>query len=342
MMKRVIKLPTPPRFVSYGAVGGQYEGEGPLGEKFDLIDTSDKFGSSTWESAESEMARLCLNLTLSKNKMSHRDLDLLVAGDLQNQCVSSSAASLDLGVPYISLYGACSTCTEGLLVLSSFLSIEEGTGAVITSSHNSAAERQFRTPLEYGAQRTPTSQWTSTSAGAFLLSTDESVINNSLYKNVVIEKMMIGRMQDGSTTDGANMGAAMSFAAADSIITYFAETGESPKDFDLIVTGDLGKVGSSMLKEMLSLHLPTASERHTDCGLMLYDIKRRDVHSGASGCGTSASVLASEILPKLETGRLKNILFMSTGALMSPSSVLQGQNIVGIAPVVHLKYSPIN
>lgn len=339
-MKRVIKLNTPPRFVSYGAVGGQYEGEGPLGDKFDLIDNTDRFGCKTWESAESEMARLCLNLTLSKNKMSHKDLDLLVAGDLQNQCVSSSAASLDLGVPYVSLYGACSTCTEGLAVLSAFLCTEVGTGASLTSSHNSAAERQFRTPLEYGAQRTPSSQWTSTTAGAFVLSNDESVIAGSIYKNVLIEKMMIGRMQDGSTTDGANMGGAMSFAAADSIITYFAETGESPKDYDLIVTGDLGKVGSGMLCEMLALHLPTAVDRHTDCGLLLYDLNMRDVHAGASGCGTSASVLAADILPKLENGRLKNVLFLSTGALMSPSSVLQGQNIVGIAPVVHLKYSP--
>ena len=178
-MKRVIKLPTPPRFVSYGAVGGQYEGEGPIGEKFDLIDNTDRFGASTWESAESEMARLCINLTLAKNRMSHKDLDLLVAGDLQNQCVSSSAAALDFGVPYISLYGACSTCTEGLVVMSSFLSVEAGTGAVITSSHNSAAERQFRTPLEYGAQRTPSSQWTSTSAGAFILSTDRAVASKS-------------------------------------------------------------------------------------------------------------------------------------------------------------------
>lgn len=339
-MKRVINFNTPPRFVSYGAVGGRYEGEGPLGGSFDLVDSTDRFGASTWESAESEMARLCLNLTLSKNKMSHEDLDLLVAGDLQNQCVSSSAAALNLGVPYISLYGACSTCTEGLIVLSAFLSTEAGTGASITSSHNSAAERQFRTPLEYGAQRTPSAQWTSTTAGAFVLSNDEEVISRSIYKNVIIEKMMIGRMQDGSTTDGANMGGAMSFAAADSIITYFAETGEDPRDFDLIVTGDLGKVGSGMLREMLDLHLPSATERHTDCGLLLYDLNRRDVHSGASGCGTSASVLAADILPRLEAGRLKNVLFLSTGALMSPSSVLQGQNIVGIAPIVHLKYSP--
>ena len=339
-MKRVIKLNTPPRFVSYGAVGGRYEGEGPLGERFDLIDETDRFGSPTWESAESEMARLCLNLALSKNKMSHMDLDLLVAGDLQNQCVSSSAASLDLGVPYVSLYGACSTCTEGLLVLSAFLSCEVGTGASLTSSHNSAAERQFRTPLEYGAQRTPTSQWTSTTAGAFVLSNDEEVISRSVYKNVVIEKMMIGKMQDGATTDSANMGGAMSFAAADSIITYFANTGESPRDYDLILTGDLGKVGSGMLREMLALHLPSATDRHSDCGLLLYDLSRRDVHAGASGCGTSASVLAADILPRLEDGRLKNVLFLSTGALMSPSSVLQGQNIVGIAPAVHLKYSP--
>jgi len=339
-MKRVIKLPTPPRFISYGAVGGREEGEGPLGSLLDMCDPTSRFGADSWEMAESEMARLALNISLAKIKKSHTVLDLIVAGDLQNQCVSSSLAALDLSVPYISLYGACSTCTEGLLVLSSLLSLEGGTGAVLTSSHNSAAERQFRTPLEYGAQRTPTSQWTATASGAFILSTDEQLIKDSRFGNVIIEKIMVGKMQSGAITDGANMGGAMAFAAADSIITYFSTSGDSPEDYDLIVTGDLGRVGSSILCQLLDLHLPSARDRHTDCGLLLYDMNMRDAHSGASGCGCSAAVLSCHILPLLERGALKNVLFLSTGALMSPSSVLQGQSIVGIAPAVHLKYKP--
>ena len=328
-MRKIISFEkNPPSFLSYAAVGGFEEGRGPLGKNFDFIDSTDRFGMPTWERAEGEMGRLCLNLALSKNNLSESSLDALLAGDLENQCTASSGGLYSFGIPYIGLYSACSTCTEALLLLSTLISHTEiSIGATVTTSHNSAAERQFRSPIEYGGQRPPTAQWTATAAGAFILG------NGGRVK---IKNGMIGKIVDGLTTDASNMGCAMARAALDSIYTYFSLSALSPRDFDLIVTGDLGSVGSSVLEELLDKEVPGAASRHVDCGNLLYDVKNADVHSGASGCGCSASVLASHFLPSLEEGLFKNILFLSTGALMSPSSVMQSENILGIAPVIHL------
>lgn len=336
-MKRIKKLGASARFVSWCAVGGYEEKNGPLGEAFDLCDESDSFGQKTWEMAEGEMGRCALNLALSKCNLSHKSIELLVAGDLQNQCVASSVGLDSFGSPFLGIYGACSTCTEALLILSSMIECDAvKTGACITTSHNSAAERQFRTPLEYGGQRSPSAQWTSTAAGSFVLSSDEDIIKSAKVSAVEISDFMIGRIVDGATADGSNMGAAMSFAAAQSLIEYFAESDMKPRDFDYIVTGDLGKVGSDILKAILEERLPGAATKHIDCGNLLYDKRKQDVHAGASGCGTSASVLASYFLPRLEEGELSDVLFLSTGALMSPSSILQGNTIKGIAPIIHL------
>ena len=336
-MERIKKLTNPPRFISYSAVGGYEEKHGPLGSLFDLCDPTDEFGQKTWEMAEGEMGRCALNLALSKCNLSHENLELIIAGDLQNQCVATSVGLGTFGAPFLGIYGACSTCTEALLILSAM--IESGavtTGACVTTSHNSAAERQFRTPLEYGAQRSPSAQWTSTAAGSFVLTGNEDLISSSKLSAVEISDFMIGRIVDGATADASNMGAAMSFAAAESIIEYFKYSDMKLRDFDFIVTGDLGKVGSDILRAVLDEHLPTASRKHLDCGSLLYDGAIKDVHAGASGCGTSASVLSTYFLPKLECGELRDILFLSTGALMSPSSVLQGNTIKGIAPVIHI------
>ena len=330
-MKRITRMKTPIHFKSWAAVGGYEERRGPLGEKFDFCDTSDKFGQKTWELAEAEMGRVALNTSLSKVSLSHSDVELLIAGDLQNQCVASSTGLSSFGIPFLGVYGACSTCTESIMTLSSFIDSSEDMqiGAALTTSHNAAAERQFRTPIEYGGQRSPTAQWTSTAAGAFIIARG--------YGEVMITEYMPGRIVDGSTSDGANMGGAMAFAAFDSISAYFMESGEDIRSFDYIVTGDLGKVGSNILKELLSKELPGAEGLHTDCGLLLYDFQNQDAHSGASGCGTSASVLASHFLPLLKENKIHKILFLSTGALMSPSSLLQGENIYGIAPLIRLE-----
>ena len=327
---RITSLSEGIRFVSYSAVGGFEEKQGPLGEKFDFCDESDKFGQDTWEIAEAEMGRISLNIALSKANLSHGEIELLVAGDLQNQCVASSIGLSSFGIPYLGVYGACSTCTESLMILSSFMNSnkEMKYGAAITTSHNSAAERQFRTPIEYGGQRTPSAQWTATAGGSFILGREGKT---------AIKEYMPGRIIDGATSDGSNMGGAMAFAAADTILNYFAETDYPNSHFDYIVTGDLGKVGSDILPDILKKARPGLEKFHTDCGLLLYDFDKKDVHSGASGCGTSASVLSTHFLPLLDGGKIKRILFLSTGALMSPSSLLQGENIFGITPLLNIE-----
>jgi len=328
-VRRILDFGREVSFLSYAAAGGREEGRGPLGKSFDLIDESSLFGKETWEGAEAEMARCTLNLAMKKGKIKPRMLDAILAGDLENQCVASSSGLFSFGIPYIGLYSACSTATEALLLLSSLIfSGGIKSGASVTCSHNSAAERQFRTPVEYGGQRSPTAQWTATAAGAFCLGRGGSVI---------IREGLIGKIVDGLTRDASNMGAAMARAAYDTVYTYFSLSRLRPEDFDLIVTGDLGKYGSEILKELLLRELPEASARHVDCGCLLYDEKIQDVHAGASGCGCSASVLASHFLPLLEKGKLHRILFMSTGALMNPMSVLQGENILGICPLIRIE-----
>ena len=329
---KILKFNKKIYFLSHAAVGGYEEGRGSLGKNFDFINNDDTFGQKTWELAEAEMCRTAVNIALGKKNISHTDLSFLVGGDLQNQCVASSLGTASFGVPFLGVYGACSTATEGIAILSSVLNCsgDNTLGCVVTSSHNSAAERQFRTPVEYGSQRNKSAQWTATAAGAFILSS--SFCKNSPY----ICEAMAGRVIDGATKDSASMGPAMAFAAADTIISYFSLSSLTPKDFDFIITGDLGCNGSSILREILSDKLPSAVSRHVDCGLLLYNSENQDVHSGASGCGTSASVLSCHFLPLLEKGEISRILFLSTGALMSPSSIMQGQNIFGVAPLIHI------
>ena len=332
-MQKITYLENPIYFESHAAVGGFEEGRGPLGECFDLIDDKDLFGMKTWEKAEGEMSRLALNLALKKRSLEPSDLNVLVAGDLQNQCVASSGGLFTFGVPFLGLYGACSTCTESLLVLTSMLTTSQNytRGASVTSSHNCAAERQFRTPIEYGGQRTPTSQWTTTASGAFILS--------KVPSRAKITAFMPGKIIDGYTKDQSNMGAAMALSAFDSISRFFEEN--DPDSFDLILTGDLGKVGSSVLESLLCEKLTRYGTKlaslHKDAGLLIYDLNKQDVHSGASGCGCSASVLSTYVLPRVERGEISKMLLLSTGALMSSSSVSQGDNILGVAPLIQIE-----
>ena len=325
-MRKILYFENDVSFLGAAAVGGREERKGPLGDFFDFCDTTDRFGMNTWEAAEAELARISLNIAMKKVGVSPEDLDVLLAGDLENQCVASSSGLFSFGIPYVGLYSACSTSTEALLLLSNLISsglLKKG--ATVTTSHNSAAERQFRTPIEYGGQRSPTSQWTATAGGSFILGAGGKV---------KIKEGIIGKIVDGLTKDATNMGAAMARAAFDTIYTYFSLSDKKPSFFDLIITGDLGKYGSQILEDLLKNEIPGAEKIHIDCGNLLYDENIQDCHAGASGCGCSASVLASYILPKLEKGELKNVLFLSTGALMSPSSVLQGENILGIAPLL--------
>lgn len=317
------------RVAASAAVVGREEAKGPLGEKFDFHDDSNRFGAKTWEQAEAGAIGMALAFALKKWG-SPKPPELLFAGDLQNQCMASAEGLLPFSFPYIGLYGACSTMTEGLLLASIALTARVvETAAAASSSHNAAAERQFRLPLEYGGQRAPTAQWTATAAGAFVLRQGGD--------GVRITHGMAGRMVDSGITDASNMGAAMAPAAADSILSFLKESGTSVHHYDAIVTGDLGTEGSallSMLCENEGVHL---GDKHLDCGCLLYDLARQDAHAGASGCGCSASVLSAHFLPLIREGKLRRVLFLSTGALMSPQSVEQGGDIYGIAPCILLE-----
>lgn len=330
-MRRIIDFEKRPYIISSASVVGKEERDGPLGELFDFSDPTDRFGQDTWEKAEGEMGRISLALAMEKAGLSRDKIDVLFAGDLENQCVASSCGLYSFGIPYIGLYSACSTCTEALLLLSSMIgSGQIACGATVTTSHNSAAERQFRTPIEYGAQRTPTSQWTATAAGAFILSCEKG-------SDIYVDNAMVGKIVDGLSTDGSNMGMAMARSAYDSVYTYLSLREEKINTLDAIITGDLGRLGSDIFCEMIKKEFSRAAEIHLDCGAILYDKNKKNSGAGASGCGCSASVLSSHILPRMKSGELSDILFISTGALMSPGSILQGENILGIAPIINIR-----
>ena len=327
MQNRILKFKNA-AIISSASVVGKYEHEGPLGKYFDLHDSTDKFGMNTWELAESEMQRLAFNTALAKLSASEQAVDALFAGDLLNQCVSSSYGLLDFDIPYFGLYGACSTAAEGIMLASA--TVNAGyfrTAAAVTSSHYCSAERQYRSPVEYGAQRSPTAQWTVTGAGAFLISGEGQVKVSEALPGIVVEK---------GVCDASNMGAAMAPAAADTLLRYFRHSGCSVSEFDLIVTGDLGAEGGSILCELLLSENLDIRAVYNDCGKMIYDLKKQDKHAGGSGCGCSAAVLASYILPLLERGDLRDVIFVGTGAMMSPSSIQQGQAIPAVAHLIRL------
>ena len=329
--KQTVALAQPPSIVGRSNVVGKKEGEGPLASFFDYIAGEDTFGESTWEKAESAMQKRALAQALEKAGLAARELDWLFAGDLLNQCIGSSYAAREQNLPFFGLYGACSTMGEGLALASMVL--DGGFGeraATVASSHFCSAERQYRTPLEYGGQRTPTAQWTVTGAGAVILSRE----GNGPY----ITHVTPGRVVDKGIKDANNMGAAMAPAAWDTISAHLRDTGRSPSDYDLIVTGDLGELGSQLLLELLERDGIQLSN-HTDCGLLIFDQKRQDVHCGGSGCGCCASVLTGYLLTGLEQGKWKRILFCPTGALHSPTASCQGESIPGICHAIAISAS---
>lgn len=319
-------LANPPSLAGWANVAGKKEGEGPLAHTFDYIDGDDTFGESTWEKSESAMQKQALSLALDKAGQAASKLDWLFAGDLLNQCIGSSFAARGQQIPFFGLYGACSTMGEGLALAS--MTLDGGFGewaAVTASSHFCSAERQYRTPLEYGGQRTPTAQWTATAAGAAVLAREGP--------GPYVTHVTVGRIVDKGITDTNNMGAAMAPAAHATITAHFNDTGRSPSSYDMIFTGDLGVLGSELLIELLKkdgieLH------NHADCGSMLFDIKNQDVHCGGSGCGCCACVLTGHILNNMKAGKWKNILFCPTGALHSPTSAFQGESIPGICHAI--------
>ena len=326
----VFQTETPVRIESYAAVVGEKEGKGPLGDCFDKVVSDSHFGRDTWEQAESQFQLEAVGLALRKAQLTAESLDVICAGDLINQCIGSAYSMRELAAPFLGLYGACSTMAEGLLITA--LLTDCGLAhhaAAVTSSHFSTAERQFRFPLSYGGQRTPTAQWTCTASGAVILSQEKGSIS--------IGGGCIGRINDLNISDINNMGSAMAPAAADTISRYLSATVTSPNDYDYIITGDLGMVGSQLLLDLLMKQGIDISQQHRDCGAMIFDADTQDTHCGGSGCGCGASVLCGNFLPLLENGEAHNVLFAATGALMSPMSLQQGESIPAISHLVHLR-----
>ena len=327
--KGIIELKSRPSILSTGHIVGKKEHEGPLGRFFEKFDETDEFGMKTWEQSESETQRLALCAALDAGRLGIHEIDAIFAGDLINQCTSSGYGLANFDAPFFGLYGACSTIAEGLILASMLVdSGKFSKAAAVTSSHNCSAERQFRFPLEYGGQRPPTAQWTVTGAGAFIVGGHSG--------SPFITEVLPGRVTDKGITDANNMGAAMAPAAADTLKRYFDESGKKPGDFSAIFTGDLGFEGSGILVDFLAAEGYDISGVHRDCGLLMYDRVGQDVHAGGSGCGCSASVLSAYIIRKLLEGELRDILFIATGALMSPASVQQGLTIPGIAHLLRI------
>jgi len=324
---------TRPRIAASACAAGPREAQGPLGERFDLVAQSPDFGQESYEQAEVALLREACRICLGKAEMGEKRVQAMLGGDLLNQIMPSSLAARSLKIPFLGMYGACSTMSESLLVGAMLADGGYASPVLCTAgSHYATAERQFRFPLEYGNQRTPASQWTVTGAGAVLLTAagEESAVPPL----ACLTRGCIGRIVDMGVTDANNMGAAMAPAAAATLCAYFDDTGESPDDFDRVITGDLGSVGSHLLLEWSEkMGHPLPEERMMDCGLTIYD-PGQDSHAGGSGCGCSAVVLSSYILPKLQSGEWRRVLFMATGALLSPTTSQQGESIPGVAHAV--------
>ena len=343
--RHTIEFTEMPRVVGAAAVVGKKESEGPLAQWFDrtIIDTT--MGGETWEKAEALFQKEAVTIATVKSGVKCENIDYIFAGDLLNQCISSSYGLRDFGIPFLGQYGACSTMAQTIACASVF--VESGAGdicAAVTSSHFCSAERQFRFPLQYGGQRTPTAQWTVTGSGSMVISAAENgslkkpelIANESELKDqIAVKHICTGKIIDMGITDANNMGSAMAGAAADTIYRFLSDTNTAPNDYDMIVTGDLGKVGTEILYELLERENINIRDNHKDCGLMIFDLNEQDVHSGGSGCGCSASVLCSYIYMNMLKKKLNNILFVATGALMSPTIVQQGESIPGIAHLVH-------
>ena len=322
-------LPQMPVITAWASVAGKKESEGPLAHCFDVTSQDTYFGQKTWEQAEKQMQKTALETLVKKAGISKQQLGAVFSGDLLNQCIGSSFTLRNTGVPHLGLYGACSTMAESLLLASMAVSGGFSDKVVaMTSSHFASSERQYRFPLGYGGQRTPTAQWTVTGSGAALLC--------SAGKGPRVESCTMGTVTDLGIKDANNMGAAMAPAAYATIRAHLDDLGSAPEDYDLIVTGDLGQLGKDMLLELAKSDGLSLGGRLVDCGTLVFDPTTQDVHSGGSGCGCSAITLCGYLLDQLDTGKKKRILFCGTGALLSPTSTQQGLPIPGVAHAVSI------
>lgn len=326
--KQSLRFETCPAICAYAAIAGKKERAGPLGTYFDHTDPDTYFGQKTWEKAENQMQQLALQATLKKGALPPEAVDVVFSGDLLNQCIGSSFSLRGTGIPVLGLYGACSTMAEALLLAAA--AIDGGYAAhaaALTSSHFAAAERQYRNPLGYGAQRTPTAQWTVTGAGCMLLGRAGS--------GPYLEAATVGRICDLGIQDANQMGAAMAPAAYDTLTAHFCDLHRKAEDYDFIVTGDLGKIGRQIVLDFFR-HDGITLTNYDDCGCMIYDLETQDVHAGGSGCGCSASVLCGYLMRLFQQKKLRRLLFCGTGALLSPTSTNQGESIPGVCHAVSI------
>ena len=327
--KRTIALAHPPSVLSFANIGGRQEGDGPLAAHFDELSDDSFFGEKTWEKGESAMQKKVLQRALDRARLKPADLDYILAGDLLNQCIGSSFGLRDFGIPFYGLYGACSTMGESLSLAA--LLIDGGfarRAAALTSSHFCTAERQYRMPVPYGSQRTPTAQWTATASGCTILADDGP--------GPYVTHVTCGKIVDRGVADANNMGAAMAPAAYDTLSAFFRDTKTTPDDYDLVITGDLGEVGHAIVRDFFAKDGIQLGNNFQDCGLLLYDRQNQDMHAGASGCGCSASVLNGYLLGGMRERKWTRIVFAPTGALLSPTSSFQGESIPGICHAVCL------
>ncbi len=325
-----VSLSSRPTVWSSAAVVGKKEGEGPMAKYFDAIFEDTRMGQDSWEKAESMFQKEALACALNKAGVAPSQLQYLFAGDLLNQCTASAFGLRESGVPLLGQYGACSTMAQTLAVSAVF--VDSGAAdlcAAVTSSHFCSAERQFRYPLAYGGQRTPTAQWTATAAGCAVVGMGG--------KGAHIRDICAGRVVDLGITDANNMGAAMAPAAHEAIFAFFQDTKTTPKDYDLILTGDLGVLGHQIVTEWFARDGVDVAANYKDCGMLLYDIQQQDMHAGASGCGCAAGVLCGYLLTEMEKGAWKRILFAPTGALLSPTTTFQGESIPSISHAVTIE-----
>ena len=326
-----IQFDKAPHIISAASVVGKKEGEGPLGKLFDLVGDDPMFGEDNWEKAESTLQKEAAQMALGKAGLLPTQIRYLFAGDLLGQLIATSFGVVDMNIPMFGLYGACSTCGESLSL--GAMAVAAGYGdyvLALTSSHFASAEKQFRFPLEYGNQRPLAATWTVTGSGAFVLAPKGGKAR--------ITGVTTGKVVDFGVKDSMNMGACMAPAACDTIYQNFMDFNRQPEDYDKIITGDLGYVGQKILIDLLKENGFDISKVHTDCGIEIYDQQTQDTHSGGSGCGCSAVTLAAMILPKIEKGSWKRVLFVPTGALLSTVSFNEGQSVPGIAHGVVIEH----
>lgn len=332
--KQSIRFEKKPYLIGSGSIVGSKEAQGPMGELFDKVGYDDKFGAQNWEEAESSLQKEALEIAVSKAGLKKQDLQAVFAGDLLGQSIASSFGMAGHQLPYVGLYGACSTCglsltVGGAMVAAGFLE----KAACVTSSHFASAEKEFRYPLSYGNQRPKSATWTVTGSGAFILSAEPGQ-----KVRAVLEGATVGKIVDYGVKDSMNMGACMAPAAADTIKQHLEDFGRKPEDYDKIITGDLGMVGQKFLFDLLQEQRIDIARQHMDCGIEIYESEKQHTDAGGSGCGCSAVVLSAYILKKIEEGVWKRVLFVPTGALLSKTSYNEGQSIPGVAHGVVLEH----